>query len=95
MNTSDQTKIQMIANHYGFPHQFNIFIEECAEAIQAAQKYRRNSTIDDLWHLAEEIADVAIMVEQMKHFIGKNTIQKYVTQKLDRQLKRMEVEELC
>lgn len=95
MNTTNQTKAHIIAGKYGFLHQREIFVEECAEAIQAVQKYKRNITAENMLHIAEEVADVIIMAEQIKHLIGDDTVETIIAQKLDRQLKRIEVEELC
>ena len=40
-------------------------MEECAELIQAISKYRRYG--DNQQSVAEEIADVLIVIEQVKH----------------------------
>lgn len=55
---------------WGIDAQTVVLMEECAELIQVASKLYRN----DIWspqladHLAEEIADVEIMIEQFKVF---------------------------
>jgi len=41
-------------------------MEECAELIQAVNKYQRDSSFGNYVHLCSEIADVEIMIEQMK-----------------------------
>lgn len=75
--------LEEIADHYGFGAQSNQLIEECAELIQAVNKYKRaitkcgqpledyNSTIV-LDNLVEEIADVEVMLEQIKYLLGIN-----------------------
>lgn len=67
-----------IAEHYGYEAQSNQLVEECAELIQAVSKYRRargkgQVTTEKeqmaLDNLVEEIADVEIMLEQIKHLL--------------------------
>lgn len=76
-----KNKISKIANHYQFSNQSRQLSEECAELVQAVNKYYRfrnsknsrdeilTSTEDSnmlIQHIVEEIADVEIMLEQMK-----------------------------
>ena len=74
------TEIKKIAEHFGYEAQSNQLIEECAELIQALSKYRRSvigvgQPLADykktivLDNLLEEIADVEIMLEQIKHLL--------------------------
>lgn len=64
-----------IAEHWGYDAQSNQLVEECAELIQAVNKYRRfkgqNTTKEQMAidNLVEEIADVEIMLEQIKHLL--------------------------
>lgn len=48
---------------WGADMQIDMFIEEASELIQALIKYKRGK--GDLNNIAEEIADVSIMLEQM------------------------------
>lgn len=72
MDISEELK--QIAEYYGWDAQSNMLIEECAELIQAVNKYKRvedslvrlNIAFDNL---VEEIADVEIMLEQIKHLM--------------------------
>lgn len=63
------------AEHYGYEAQSNQLVEECAELIQAVSKYRRAAAKGEdekliaLGNLVEEIADVEIMLEQIKHLL--------------------------
>lgn len=68
------------AKYYGYEAQSNQLVEECAELIQAVNKYRRAETglgqpvAEDKKaiaydNLVEEIADVEIMLEQIKHLL--------------------------
>ena len=55
-------------NKWGFPLQLGMLMEECAELIQATHKVIRRGYCDiNVWRdFAEEIADVEIMIEQLK-----------------------------
>ena len=72
MDISEELK--QIADYYGWDAQSNMLIEECAELIQAINKYKR---VEDSLarlsiafdNLVEEIADVEIMLEQVKHLM--------------------------
>ena len=61
------------AKHYGYEAQSNQLVEECAELIQAVSKYRRAVTDEEkliaLENFIEEIADVEIMLEQIKYLL--------------------------
>lgn len=60
------------AEHYGLQFQMNHFTEELAELIQAVAEC-------DPKHVAEEMADVEVMVEQMEYLLtlDKDVIKKY------------------
>lgn len=63
------------AIHFGYEAQSNQLIEECAELIQAVSKHRRaaakgeDEKVIAFDNLVEEIADVEIMLEQVKHLL--------------------------
>lgn len=68
------------AKYYGYEAQSNQLVEECAELIQAVNKYRRavarlgepvaeEKRAVALDNLKEEIADVEIMLEQIKYLL--------------------------
>lgn len=88
-----------IADHYGLNSQLNILQEECAELIQAVSKYQRhdkfNSIIyeNDKKHLAEEIADVEVMINQIKYMMNlAAVVDSWKEKKICRQLERMDGE---
>lgn len=67
-----------VADHFGYEIQSDQLVEECAELIQAVNKYRRARGIGQptavskeaaLNNLIEEIADVESMLEQIKHLL--------------------------
>ena len=66
------------AEHYGYSEQSNMLVEEMAELTQAISKYRRNNSKKNFDNIIEEIADVEVMLHQIKHFLGINP--KYVEQ---------------
>lgn len=93
--------IKMIADYYGPSNQMDQTIEECAELIQAINKYKRNTDVSTKENILEEMADVEIMLEQMKWLLAgvghtyvdiDFKILKIKNEKVIRQLKRMESE---
>lgn len=87
------TRILTIALHYGYEAQREQFEEECAEAILAAQKCKRRCTNESFINLAEEVADVIIMAEQMRELISASLVDGFIQKKLERQHRRMQNEE--
>lgn len=91
-------KIQRIAMNYTFSQQRNVFAEECAEGIQAAMKLSRAATAEDYERAADalvsEVADVLIMAQQMRFFLGSERVDKEIEFKLDRQLERIREEKI-
>ncbi len=72
--------------------QINQVSEECAELIIALNKWRRSpeGKKPDLGTIAEEIADVQIMLEQMKEaFQIDFLVERLIDEKLERTLKRV------
>lgn len=69
---------------YGVINQIEMMIEECSELIQAIQKAKRSNTIENNNHICEEIADVEIMIEQMRGIYSSEEINKCKTEKLER-----------
>lgn len=78
-------RIKEILNFYGEKAQKQQVIQELAELVVALTK-------NDVENIHEEIADVEIMLEQLKLFqiIDVNKIEEYKQFKLDRQMKRIE-----
>ena len=86
--------IAIIATHYGAKAQSLQLCEECGELIQAVSKLTRGVTEMRISGLAEEIADVRIMMSQMMQFYGipETEIALLVERKLQRQLERIKEE---
>lgn len=85
-------RIKEIAYHYGYESQREQLIEECAEAILAAQKCKRHGSKDNFEALCGEVADVLIMAQQMRLLMGTQYIDKIVDEKLNRQIQRIKEE---
>lgn len=73
-----------------------VAIEELAELQQAISKYQREATIFKIDNIEEEIADVHIVLEELKIIfrIDKEEIENRINYKLDRELKRIKCREL-
>ena len=88
--TDDQiTNIcQQAVDTYGKDSQFEMVVEECAELIQAVQKVKRSrgglETLLEIDGLIDEIADVEIMLHQLRYLIGDTRIDKQKAVKLER-----------
>lgn len=85
----DDLRIEQIATHYGFTSQADMTIEECGELVQAICKLRRAYSEDRYKHLLEEVADAYIMLRQMRYLLGYEEIDRIVSEKLDRQMRRI------
>lgn len=85
-------RIKEIAYHYGYESQREQLIEECAEAILAAQKCKRHGSHGNFVNLCEEVADVLIMAQQMRILMSTSLIDSFIDKKLNRQLGRIESE---
>lgn len=94
-----------IINHYGIMPQLKYIHSEYFELDEAIMKYESagfdfsNEECIDIEeeyknHIAEEIADVMVMLEQFGLYYGINVLQinEIMKKKIERQLKRIEVE---
>ena len=83
--------IYFIADHYGTLGQLNKTIEECTELKDAIAGYLQNR--DSRAHIAEEMADVKIMLTQLEYLLhSEYEVEGMMLKKVDRQLKRIEAE---
>lgn len=90
-----EEQLKQIINHYGIMKQLKYIHSEYFELDEAIMKYENNSfnsiefAID---HIAEEIADVMVMLEQFRLYydIPSMQITEIMQQKIERQLKRIE-----
>lgn len=90
LTTEQRTKAIDILYHYGERPQMIKCCEELSELESAILKYinKGSNNLDDV---LDEIADVYIMLEQMKiaFMLGEEAISKRIDFKLDRQAKRI------
>lgn len=91
MNEGNAMVCRLIAERYGFENQFGQTAEELCELITALHKYKRSPCSDNLCNVAEEIADVFIMIYQIQYLLNieDSDIQERISYKLNRQLKRL------
>lgn len=85
--------IKQIADHYGAVHQLKKAKEELGECCEAIDDvlYDNMMDADSLEHLAEEIADARIMLEQLEYLLDlQSRIGFWRAHKLARQLFRMQ-----
>ena len=87
-------RITEIAKHYGALVQREQFVEECSEAILAAQKSKRTPNPKTISDLQGEVADVLIMALQMRYRFGAEAVDRFVELKLSRQIERIKEEEV-
>lgn len=86
-------RIIEIAKHYGALVQREQFVEECSEAILAAQKSKRTPNPKTISDLQGEVADVLIMALQMRYLFGAEAVDRFVELKLTRQIERIKEEQ--
>lgn len=87
-------RIKTIVDHYGFKSQTDKAVEEMGELITAIIKWKQSGMYEDYLHMTEELVDVEIMVQQLKHEIystkdGKERYKKMREFKLNRQIERI------
>lgn len=91
---TDIEKVEMkvdegkILHHYGFIPQVQHLKQELEELMEAADGYVNG--IDTEAHFLEEIADVEVMIDQMKlHFEAWDRVNEIKREKVNRQLDRI------
>lgn len=80
---------QKAVKTYGKNPQMDMVVEECSELIQAISKNKRGK--DNRENIVEEIADVQIMIDQLKIIFEVSDIEMGIMKlkKLDRLAKRL------
>lgn len=93
-----------ITQHYGVNNQQRKFVEECYELLEAIiqkeypaiAKGHKNEQLDILEnkHIAEEIADIMVMLKQFQYYyeIEDKQIEDIMKYKIKRQLERIDKE---
>ena len=95
MVPDDERIMQQAIETYGVQAQCDVAVEEMAELTKAIMKLRRvaddyGKTQAALENLLEEIADVDIMIDQLKIMWGPRYVEEYRRKKLERLAKRLE-----
>lgn len=93
MTTEHKLMCSKILKHYGVSSQLRKLAEECGEAVQAALKYDYRADEITKQALITEIADLEVMVQQIKFVVGYEAVNKEIDFKLERQMKRIENEQ--
>ena len=97
MKASEKTVFKKAIDQYGIPDQVQVACEECAELIKALSKYQRVTKHQPqdkrkiqrcLNNIIEEVADVSIMLDQIKLMYG--ITEKTVTDVRDAKVERLE-----
>ena len=94
MEPDDERIMQQAIETYGVQAQCDVAIEEMAELTKAIMKLRRvaddyGKTQAALENLLEEIADVDIMIDQLKIMRGPKRVEEYRRKKLERLERRL------
>ena len=94
MMLDGESIMQQAIKTYGVQAQCDVAVEEMAELTKAIMKLRRvaddyGKTQAALDNLLEEIADVDIMIEQMKIMWGPKQVEEYRRRKLERLERRL------
>lgn len=83
-----EQRVQVYANalnHYGEENQLTVALEELSECQKEICKFLRG--YGNAGHLAEEVADSLIMLEQVIYIFG---LDEMVSQQVDRKIQRLE-----
>lgn len=93
----DIEKVKKIANHYGLESQLKKSHEELVELMYEInvfyQKYIERDDDITTKPLADELADVTIMIEQLKYLLEcDKEVEERIEFKLNRQLDRMKLD---
>lgn len=86
-----ENNLLRIINHYGYEKQSRKTIEELAELTVAINKYIDDPEENKFKNLIEEIADVEIMIQQLKiiHDIDPGVIYDIKVKKINREINRI------
>ena len=86
-------KLLQIINHYGIEHQQRKLEEEIFELQQAITLFETSTT---KYNIEEELADVMVLLHQIKFYYDLDDVEvsRIFTNKIDRQLERIENERI-
>lgn len=72
---------------WGYEAQLDMVIEECSELIQAISHLRRKRV--GIREVASEIADVELMISQMRHIFKNQDISKLIEEEKEKKIQRI------
>ena len=91
-----ERNVDYIVSRCGLENQLEQAIEEASEFILAAQKFKRNRKSGEIskstetrMNLIEETADLIVMMEQMRIYLGRSAVDKQIEYKIERQIDRI------
>ncbi len=87
MKREDRKLYLLAALKWGELAQLDVAIEECAELMVKMSHVKRGRA--HIMQIAEEVADVEIMMEQLRVMVGPNKVQQFRATKLARLAKRV------
>lgn len=89
------SRLVHIAEHYGIDNQLRKLAEEARELADAADAMADIYNNDNYVHLAEEMADVWIVLKQVQYLTAnRSEFNRQKEAKIERQLKRIRIEEI-
>lgn len=86
----DRNLCEMAVDKYGVDAQYGMLTEEFGELLAVLNQYRRGRFDTDFTPVIEEIADVAIMIEQMSYMFGYGDVQLTIQLKQEKLRKRLQ-----
>ena len=90
MSEAEKRKLLFIINTYGTQSQQDKSIEEMSELQKAILKHRWNPSEETRKDIIDEIADVSVMLEQLKIIYScRKEVEERMDYKIDRQIKRI------
>lgn len=90
MSKTERQKLLFIINTYGTHSQQDKAIEEMSELQKVILKHRRNPSEEMRQDIIDEIADVSVMLEQLKIIYScHKEVEKRMDYKIDRQIQRI------
>lgn len=95
MNGYNENLCSYIADYYGMDAQRKQTNQELGELLQELNRRDDQIGEDYFEHMLEELADVQIMIEQMRelHGITREMLDDKMTEKLERQMQRIKTEQ--
>lgn len=90
MNKEQTENMLIIVNNSEFKNQLEQAVEEASEFILAVQKCKRYPDSTEYRHnLIDETADLLIITEQMREYLGTWSVDCMIDYKLERQIARI------